>query len=132
MYFEDMTPYRNTRNEIVPNVFCVGWLDSAHEFPRGHVSGNVLTCLAALCFQLVNQARGFKRSPFLPRDSDYPTVQQGGKSMRLGSAELWVRGEGERVYASPNLVYQYVRGCGYLPPEEYLNAVVSERNLEGV
>jgi hypothetical protein len=42
----------------------------------------------------------------------------------LGSAEAWISDHRGTVYAAPNLIYHYVRDVGYLPPEEFVEAVV--------
>jgi len=49
--------------------------------------------------------------------------------MRLGSAEVWVEGRSGRMYASPNLIYHYIRDCGYQPPAEYVQAVLELADL---
>jgi hypothetical protein len=43
--------------------------------------------------------------------------------MVLGSAEIRVKGAGGKVYAAPNLIYHYMKDCGYLPPQEFLGAL---------
>lgn len=45
--------------------------------------------------------------------------------MLLGSAEIRVPGKGVKSYAAPNLLYHYIKDCGYLPPQEFLDAVNS-------
>jgi hypothetical protein len=43
--------------------------------------------------------------------------------MLLGSAEIRVPGKDGKVYAAPNLIYHYIKDCGYLPPQEFIDAV---------
>ena len=43
--------------------------------------------------------------------------------MGLGSAEIRVKGINGKIYAAPNLIYHYIKDCGYLPPREFLDAL---------
>ncbi len=125
VYFRDLTPYAYLNCEPDPNVLAVGWLDGEHEFPRGSVPESVLERVLALCFKPVNQSRGFHQSPFLkPAPLGYP-VRYKGREMLLGSAEIRVSGLGGKFYAAPNLIFHYMKDCGYLPPQEFLDAVNS-------
>lgn len=127
MYFEDLSPYcylgRHSNNEPDNKVVNIGWLDQEHPFPKGVTSETILKRVLALCFQPVNQTRGFHTSPFLkPAPFGYP-VQYRGQRMLLGSAEIRLSGKGAKVYAAPNLIYHYMKDCGYLPPQEFLEAL---------
>jgi hypothetical protein len=52
-------------------------------------------------------------------------VEYRGKNMLLGSAEIRVPGKALRTYSAPNLIYHYMKDCGYLPPQEFLDALDS-------
>lgn len=124
MFLPDLAPYGFLDGDS-DDVVAVGWLDREHEFVKGFVPEFLLTRILALCFRPVNQTRGFHQSPFLsPSPLGYP-VEFEGKEMLLGSAEIRVSGKGGRSYAAPNLIYHYIRDCGYLPPQEFLDAVES-------
>ena len=47
--------------------------------------------------------------------------------MALGNAEIRVLGRNGKTYAAPNLIYHYIKDCGYLPPHEFLEAVMSNQ-----
>jgi hypothetical protein len=53
-------------------------------------------------------------------------TQSGRKKILLGSAEIWVPALGQAViYAAPDLIYHYVKEHRYLPPADFINAVLS-------
>ena len=125
MYRLDLSVYVNLNGQEEESVFCVGWLDAEHAFPTGVVGPDVLEAVLALCFQPVNSTRGFHQTPFLAKAPVGFPVEYRGKAMMLGSAEIRVRGKHGVVYAAPNLIYHYMKDCRYLPPPEFLQAVLS-------
>jgi len=125
MFCPDLSHYLNLKGEIEPNIYAVGWLDERHPFQKGTVEDSTLERILALCFCLVNQTRGFHQSPFVhPSPIGYP-VEFKDRQTRLGSAEIRVGGKNGISYAAPNLIYHYIKDCGYLPPQEFLDAVDS-------
>lgn len=71
----------------------------------------------------MNKTRGFYGSPFVPGyEWGYEVVCNGQKHL-LGSAEIRVTGASGRVYAAPDLIVHYIKDIGYLPPEEFIQAV---------
>ncbi len=125
MYFQDLTPYTYLNREPDTNLLAVGWLDAEHEFTRGTVPEGVLKSILALCFKPVNQTRGFHQSPFLKSTSLGYSVEYEGQKMLLGSAEIRVSGREGKCFAAPNLIYHYIKDCGYLPPQEFLDALMN-------
>ncbi len=123
MYLEDLSPYAYLGRESNPHVLAVGWLDEEHPFPKGAVPGNILVTILACCFKPVNQTRGFHQSPFLKFSPIGYPIDFNGKKMMLGSAEIRVPGLNGKSYAAPNLIYHYIKDCGYLPPKELLDAL---------
>ena len=123
MYYEDLTNSIDNKGEPEPNTYMVGWLDEKHEFPKGKVTPFILERVLSLCFVPIRQTRGFHQSPFIePSPIGYP-VEYKGKHMRLGSAEIRVEGKDGKVYRAPNLIYHYMKDCGYLPPQDFLIAI---------
>ena len=43
--------------------------------------------------------------------------------IRLGSSEVWIPGDNNFVYVSPDLIIHYMAEHCYQPPEAYLRAV---------
>jgi hypothetical protein len=54
------------------------------------------------------------------------TCQFQGEEIKLGSAEIRVFGSNGRIFASPDLIFHYVRDHHYLPPESFIQAVLAE------
>jgi hypothetical protein len=48
-----------------------------------------------------------------------------GKEKPGSSAEVRVPGKNGRVYAAPHMIHHYVVAHGYLPPEEFIQAVLA-------
>jgi hypothetical protein len=123
MYFRDLSIYTYLDSKPNPELLTIGWLDCDHKFPQGNISEHFFIRILALCFEPVNQTRGFHQSPFLkPSPFGYP-VELAGRKMLLGSAEIRVRGKNGISYAAPNLIYHYIKDCNYLPPQEFLDAL---------
>jgi hypothetical protein len=131
MYFPDLSPYQYLGREPDPNMLTVGWLDADHDFPKGTVSAAILERILALCFKPVHSTRGIHQSPFIrgnPKElfSAY-AVEYKGKRMSLGNAEIRVSARNGKIYAAPNLIYHYIKDCGYLPPQEFLEALMIDQ-----
>lgn len=130
MYFKDLTPYTYLGNAPDPSVLTVGWLDGEHDFPRGQIPQHLLKRILALCFKPVNQTRGFHQSPFMNFNTFGYPVEYKGKEMLLGSAEIRVTEKSGKSYAAPNLIYHYIKDCGYLPPEDFIQALGSMDDVD--
>jgi hypothetical protein len=48
-----------------------------------------------------------------------------GRTLALGSAELWVFDAHEQVYRAPNLIYHYVADHHYQPPDVFIQALLT-------
>ncbi len=121
MYMPDLSSYQYHHCNGLRGVRPIGWLSSEHAYAKGRVSAVVvakLTYLAVL--KSINFMRGYHRCEFCP-DGEVAVEARGAVRM-LGSAEIWVPGEG-CLYAAPNLIVHYVSSHGYQPPEEYVRAV---------
>ena len=131
MYFKDLSPYQYLGREPDPNVLTVGWLDADHDFLKGTVSDAILERILVLCFKPVNSTRGIHQSPFIQGNPKEPSraypVEYRGKRMALGNAEIRVSGRNGKIYAAPNLIYHYIKDCSYLPPQEFLEALMSNQ-----
>jgi len=116
-YFEDLTPhtYTPTDGETVLNV---GWLDSAHPFPRGQTSPEFRDALRRLCERPVHLHRGLHYCQFCPGPwpSDRPE--------RMGNGQIRIKRSDGVWYAAPTMVHHYVSEHGYLPPAEFMETVL--------
>lgn len=128
-YFPDLTPYEFVKGwGKTENLLNVGWLDRGHSFPTAEPDHEIVLILEQFCKRPVNQTRGFHLCHLCTVEpSRQPTLVIDGRSIYLGSAEIRVPGETGIVYASPTLIYHYVKDHGYRPPDEFLQAVRASR-----
>jgi hypothetical protein len=117
-YFEDLSDYRYGPFLARPNVVNVGWLSKKHEFCEGPTTPQFRSKLYQFCMFTRVGAWGFHACEFCGEEG----VSYEG--LRLGSAEIRVFGEA-RVYAAPNLILHYVHAHHYLPPAEFVEAVMT-------
>jgi hypothetical protein len=133
MYYPDLSVYEYIQYEG-DNILNIGWLDKQHEFSKGEVPKEFLDKLLYICvYKKTNQTRGFHKSPFFSfrnifalKNIGYP-VRLESKIYFLGSAEIRVKGQRDIIYASPDLIYHYVKDCKYLPPKEFIEAVMKDK-----
>lgn len=106
MYFPDMTPYRYLGPES--GTLNVGWLDAGKEFSTGLCPPGFAAALARVPLSV--HTRGWHDCPFC------------GKAQ--GSAEKRVKIDGKE-FAAPQLIDHYVAAHDYLPPGEFIAAVMA-------
>lgn len=56
--------------------------------------------------------------------TDQVSVQRNGVDVWLGNGEVEVKGAAGSGYRAPTLLYHYVTEHGYLPPQEFIDAVL--------
>lgn len=129
MYFQDLTPYTYPQIRgrpqgpeasavFPPGLLHVGWLSPDHAFAKGPVPEQFLARLKRLCENPEIITLGFHVCELCPSDR---------QSKPHGSAEIHVRGHAGRAYAAPELIFHYVRDHGYQPPDEFVSAVLQQR-----
>ncbi|MBX3083852.1 MAG: hypothetical protein KF716_19615 [Anaerolineae bacterium] len=144
MYFPDMAIYPNVLDSA--NLRAIGWLDTEHEFSRGATPEAVMNKLRDILLADldVNRMRGFHICGFCARDTfgdkysptslddfrDYMSkstvyLEHLGQKKLLGMSEIWLPSSSGVIYASPSLIYHYIEAHRYLPPQEFLEAVIS-------
>jgi hypothetical protein len=124
LYYQDLTPYQYIFVEKDSPTLNIGWLDSPHEYPQGQVSKLFLERLWLFCQSPVNQTRGFHECEFCAEPSFGVQLEQGDEQLWLGSAEIRVFALDGTAYAAPNMIYHYIVDHHYLPPAEFVQAVV--------
>ncbi|MBM4073696.1 MAG: hypothetical protein FJ271_32960 [Planctomycetes bacterium] len=126
MYFEDLTPYSYHRSEAESGAVNVGWLGADHPFASGTASVEFLDRLFVICRDHVfKMHRGFHVCEFCPNAANAPLAAiRIGNEARLGFGEIRVRHQGGKVFAAPTLIYHYVADHQYLPPREFIEAVL--------
>jgi hypothetical protein len=143
MFFRDLEPYRYNLATELTDVVSIGWLCGGRDYPQGEPTVELVDALDhVLSSHRVNQMRGYhpcefcSKPPLVVREPRTgkevllrpPLVHEtrSGQKVWLGSAEIWVPALGQAViYAAPDLIYHYVNEHRYLPPTDFINAVLS-------
>jgi hypothetical protein len=123
MYYPDLTPYEYGHTEPSPGVLNIGWLSLDHPFERGAVDGQVVRALQRMIASPVNLSAGFHICDLCP---PLQGLQPSGRldGSRTGNGEIRVLGTTGITYVAPVLVVHYITAHGYLPPEEFSEAVL--------
>ena len=131
MYLKDLDPYRHGVPTPLKDVVAIGWLSVSNDYPHGDIAPGLVDALEELLSShRVNQMRGYHVCDFCLKA---PLTHQtrSGKVIMLGSAELWVpSSQRSTIYAAPDLIYHYVKEHLYLPPDDFVKAVLSARDQE--
>jgi hypothetical protein len=140
MFFADLTPH--SYDELCPapkkHVLMVGWLSCEHPFQTGEVSDVFLRTLRRSISSPViipeYSEMGFHECEFCSPREEGESVgawvlgnRAPPRNMRglMGTGELWVPSASDLVYVAPVLVAHYVEVHSYLPPQEFMDAVVA-------
>ena len=137
MFFADLTPYTYASfpERPQPNVLNIGWLSREYPFATGGVPGSFVRILRRLIASPVFipsiTAMGFHGCELCPPVEEPPGVwalgspAPPGSLPAMGNGELWVPTTGSLVYVAPVLVAHYIEAHDYLPPQEFIDAVVT-------
>ncbi|MFV5991379.1 hypothetical protein ACNPQM_02655 [Streptomyces sp. NPDC056231] len=128
-YYADLTPYtyfaHNPQGGSAGlwrgvSVVNVGWLARGRRYPKGVAPAGLVETLKHMRrTHRAQQTRGLHSCPWCAyrlfgARADCPQ----------GSAEIRVMGR-EIAYAAPELISHYVEGHDYLPPDNFVEAVLS-------
>jgi hypothetical protein len=128
MYFPDLTPYAYGQTEPQPDVLNVGWRSAAQACPVGIPDKRLVHALGRLISSPVNLYRGWHFCEFCPDPAK--TVSSGKihvldpAARTMGNGEIRVTSAAGITYVAPVLVLHYVVAHGYLPPQEFIDAVI--------
>lgn len=125
VWFEDLTAYEYLqRGEFTPCI-NIGWLDDDRTYPRGPVPDKFVARLRRFCRVRVHEGPeryvcNLSRCPGLAANA------RPGDAIacELGTAEIRVFGRDGTTYAAPDLILHYVAEHGYVPPDEFIDAVL--------
>ena len=125
MFFEDLSPYTYTLGKDVPkgieldvsgDALNVGWLEKGHPFEKGPTSRMFRSRLDRLAENLKNNFFVATHACNLCEDS---------AQAPCGTGEIHVRGSDGVTYVAPALITHYVARHEYLPPQEFIDAVLA-------
>jgi hypothetical protein len=107
----------------------IGWLDRAHDYPRGPVPTGFLEALAEACWKTAAAHKGSHCCELCPSPqwafADAYVVLANGTRLALGSRVIRVWSRSGQAYVAPDLIYHYVKTHKYQPPAEFIEAVMS-------
>lgn len=111
-YYADSTPYNYHHHS--KNEFNIGWLQKDNSFTKGEVSFLFIEILKKHNERpfTVHHTRGFHGCDFCEQEK------------MSGFHEIRVVGADGKVYACPELIIHYVESHQYLPPQEFIDAVI--------
>ena len=125
MFFEDLSPYSYTLGKPVPegveldvlsNALNVGWLENGYPFETGRTSWRFRRRLRRLAKDLKNNFfRTFHTCSLCEDNTQAPR----------GTGEIHVAGPDGVTYVAPALIVHYVARHNYLPPREFIDAVLA-------
>jgi len=131
-YFKDLSLYSYSKGEtsILP-AFNIGWLSKDQSFIAGETSQQFREKLYGFCVDenLVLVMRGFHKCEFCELSYDewlktHPDYGKSAKFMGLGTGEIRVIGKSV-IYAAPSLIYHYISTHDYMPPQEFIEAILT-------
>jgi hypothetical protein len=129
MYLEDFHAFDNYIFASNPTMklLAVGWLDKEHKFPTGQTSPEFQQKLLVFCQNPGYITLGFHDCEFCdtPQPDKITIPHPKYSSTKLGSTEIMIIGQNDRSYHAPDLIYHYIRDHNYLPPAEFIEAVMS-------
>ena len=122
----DLSEYSYIGRYARPGLLAVGWLDCEHPFRSGEVPQATQERLWLYCRRRIAQTRGLHVCNICQQSESEPvTVVRDGVCETLGSAEIRVFSAGGAAFAAPDLVYHYIGVHRYLPPQAFLDAVMT-------
>jgi hypothetical protein len=129
MYFADLTRYEYAGAEPRDDILNVGWLSPGHPFPRCAPDSRLVAALQRLTAAPVNLFRGVHVCEFCPappiRHSPSGIATLNPSPGTAGNGEIRIIGAHGITYAAPILVLHYVTAHEYLPPREFIDAVIA-------
>lgn len=131
MYYPDFSEYEYCLKKKINSVLNVGWIENGKPFKVGVVDDILSGKLEKIFWGTisfsseVNLIRGQPHRCNLCGSAHVP-ISVDGKTRLLGCSEIWIpRKAEEGYYASPSLILHYISEHAYLPPQDYIDAVMA-------
>ncbi|WP_220502828.1 hypothetical protein [Microbispora sp. H10885] len=130
--YEDLSPYTYWKDANLPaphngvRMLNVGWLGRGREFETGRCAPAVLAILNRLASTPQDVMRGLHYCEFCEEESPIRIPVPGSRSGHawLGTGEIHVAAKDGVVYSAPTLIVHYIDKHSYLPPAEFIEAVL--------
>ena len=134
MYIEDLSPFIRSKNTFQPwrksrkEGVAVGWLDVAVPYSKGNPPMPFVAALRTLARSPQRITRGFHRCPFCEEHRGESVPGENNLSDEVtalqGNGEIHVRSKTRGIFIAPALIYHYVSAHNYLPPQDFIHAVL--------
>jgi hypothetical protein len=128
-HYADLTSYEYSPGG--ERMLNIGWLAMGQPFRRGPVPLAFAHELGILARDPVDLTRGHHVCEFCKPPSDLiessPKYEQVWEMFHSGNGEIHVRGASGTVYCAPSLILHYVAEHQYQPPQEFVEAVIFQR-----
>ena len=125
MHYPDGTPYACTRSRDTGRMLNVGWLARGQAFPTGACPDGFVERLLALCTRPVDRKRGSHACDLGCRGDERFLARLGDRELWLGNGEVQADGADGTGYRAPTLILHYILCHHYLPPPEFVAAVLN-------
>ncbi len=121
-FFADLTPHTYTLDSTEKGVFNVGWLGKGHNFPTGKTSVDFRNALVTLCKNRIGLHRGFHTCHLC-------LVKSRDDWGQIGNGQIRIQDANGNWYVAPTMIQHYVIEHDYLPPEEFVAAVMNPQSV---
>ncbi len=125
--FADLSRYTYTAAEPGVDMRNIGWLGEASTFPTGKADPRVRDTLLRFAAERRNWMRGWHNCELCTVESpiEVPSRWDARGLQYLGNGELHVPTASKVTYVAPTLLIHYMDAHEYLPPREFLDAVLA-------
>ena len=123
-YIPDLTPCTDF-GEGTGHLLAVGWVDRRHPVTRGTVEPAFVARLVELLMDPWQppQTLGWHDCTFCRLTRGPGVFEYGGTRIFIGTSNVFVPGQG-CLYIAPSLILHFMDSHGYVPPEEFIEAVL--------
>jgi hypothetical protein len=115
MYFDDLSSFAAEPLGKPKDAVAVGWLENGYPFKTGPVPRALLSKLCKLAKDPKNPMWGF-------HECDICTTSW--RKRPQGNGEIHVVGSDGTAYVAPTLIVHYIKAHNYLPPKDFVEAVL--------
>jgi hypothetical protein len=141
MYYPDLSQYEYSKAKLKKKIiikhslgddysfYNIGWLSVDYVYTRGKTNNNFHEKLFSLCIYGTNLMMGIHYCDFCNKkgtvfeDLRKPQVEFNNELINLGGSEVFVIKD-KTVFIAPSMVLHYVLDHEYLPPDEFIDALM--------
>ena len=124
-YIRDLTQYTYHSMEGDDGVLAVGWLNFHEPFEQDKTPLGLVDKLKE--FPVTRKCMGSHYCPWciIKHTSGPDESPHSNPSVARGNGEIWVE-DVDKTYAAPLMIIHYIEEHNYLPPQEFIDAVMKD------